>query len=98
MARFPYYKHNIQALGRLLAEAAANPAVRKRLEENPRAELRRIGLPEEATELFHFKIVSEEADKPVAVLPFQLNQERLNRHDPEYLAQVARTVISTSVN
>lgn len=98
MARFPYYKENIQALGRLLAEASLDPTLRKRLETDPVSELRRIGLPEETTALFNFKVVSEQVGKPFAVLPFRLNQQRLDRQDPDYLARVAETVFTPALN
>ncbi len=98
MARFPYYKENIRELGRLLAEASQDPDLRKRLETDPKSELRRIGLPEETMALFNFKVLSERAGQPVAVLPFRLNQQRLDRHDPDYLARVAETVITPALN
>jgi len=98
MARFPYYRENIRALGRLLAEASLDPELRKRLEEDPKSELRRIGLPEETTALFDFKVISEQSGRPFAVLPFRLNQKRLDRHDPDYLARVAETVFTPAVN
>lgn len=98
MARFPYYRENIRELGRLLAEAAIDPDLRKRLETDPKSELRRIGLPEETTALFNFKVVNEQAGQPIAVLPFRLNQQRLDQHDPDYLARVAGTVFMPVVN
>ena len=98
MARFPYYKENIRALGRLLAEAARDPKLKKRLEDDPKSELRRIGLPEETTALFNFKVVTEQEGRSLAVLPFRLNQQRLDRHDPDYLALVSETVIARALN
>jgi hypothetical protein len=98
MARFPHYKENTKALGRLLAEASVNPALRRKLQCDPSTELRRIGLPPETTELFNFKVVTEEQREPFAVLPYRLNQERLGNRDPEYLATIADTVMAGTVN
>jgi hypothetical protein len=98
MARFPYHKENVKALGRLLAEASVDPDCRRRLEADPKSELRRIGLPEQTLALFEFKIVSEADKSPIAVLPFKLNQERLKRADPDYLNLVTKTVIGQAVN
>lgn len=98
MARFPHYKENTKALGRLLAEASVNPALRKKLERDPSAELRRIGLPPETTHLFNFKVVTEEPGRPFAVLPYRLNQHKLDKRDPEYLATIADTVVTDAVN
>lgn len=98
MARFPYHKENIRELGRLLAEASIDPKLRKRLETDPKSELRRIGLPDETMALFNFKVVSEQAGHPFAVLPFRLNQQRLDQHDPDYLARVAETIITPALN
>jgi hypothetical protein len=98
MARFPHYKDNAQALGRLLAEASVDLALRERLKEDPAAELSRIGLPPEATSLFNFKIVEDNGDKPFAVLPYRLNREKLNRLDPYYLARIAETTVISKFN
>ncbi len=98
MARFPYYKENIRELGRLLAEASVDPELCKRLESDPKSELQRIGLPEETIALFNFKVLSERVGRPVAVLPFRLNQQRLDRQDPDYLARVAETVLTPTLN
>lgn len=98
MARFPHYKENAKALGRLLAEASVDLVLKERLKADPVAELRRIGLPPEATSLFNFKVVEENGDKPFAVLPYRLNQEKLNRLDPNYLAKIAETTVIPSMN
>ncbi len=98
MARFPYHEENVVALGRLLAEAAIDPARKKRLMDDPATELQRIGLPNETTALFNFKVVAEEPSIPHAVLPYRLNQEKLAHSDPSYLTTIAGTVISRQVN
>lgn len=98
MPRFPNCQPHVQAIGKLLAQAALDPEVKKRLCTTPAAELRRIGLPEQAVALFQFKVVSESVSKPTIVLPYRLNTERLERHDPDYLAKIARTLPSSAVN
>lgn len=90
MARFPYYKQNIVALGRLLAEARSNPSVRKALMENPERELARIGLPESVTKLISFKIVDTPDEKSVA-LPFKLNDKLVRQGDEAYLTSIANS-------
>lgn len=88
MARFPYYRHNVAALGRLLADARVDQCVRNRLLENPKRELQRVGLPESVTELIAFKIVDDLENDTVA-LPYKLNQRRLDEQDPAYLGSIA---------
>lgn len=89
MARFPYYRHNIAALGKLLANARVDEHYRKRLKNDPTAELRKIGLPENVLHLMAFEIVDSDAKK-VTVLPYKLNQPRLDKKDPAYLSQLAQ--------
>lgn len=98
MPRFPNCQTHAMSIGKLLAEAALDPELKKRLHSDPATELRRIGLPEQTVALFQFKIVSESGSKPAIVLPYRLNTERLERHDPDYLAKVARTIPSNAVN
>lgn len=98
MARFPHYQENAKALGRLLAEASVNPALRMRLKKDPATELGRIGLPPEATSLFNFKVVEEVGNKAFAVLPYRLNQQKMDKLDPGYLETIAETTIYTNVN
>lgn len=98
MARFPHYQENAKALGRLLAEASVKPELRERLKKDPAAELRRIGLPPEATWFINFKVVEEIDDKPFAVLPYRLNQNKLDSLDTEYLGKIADTTIYSKMN
>lgn len=84
MARFPYYRKNIQDLGRLLARARVDPVCRKELVENPKKQLRLIGLPENVVALINFKIV-DEPDGQVSVIPYRLNQAALDKEDTGYL-------------
>ncbi|WP_417668834.1 hypothetical protein [Roseibium sp.] len=99
MPRFPTYERNVLALGKLLARAASDPALKKQLQENPKEELRRIGLPEQTVELFHFHVVDEAAmDKPPVVLPYRLNDARLAQKDDDYLTQVSEIVPATRLN
>lgn len=88
MARFPYYRQNIAALGRLLAEARLDPEVRRRLSENPKRELQRLGLPQNVTELISFQVVDDTDNRSVA-LPYKLNERRLAERDPAYLSSIA---------
>ncbi len=88
MARFPYYKHNIQELGRLLVRARMDPEFRKLFIDDPKKQLRLTGLPENVIELMDFKII----DKPegtVSVIPYKLNQTSLENQDPNYLHGLA---------
>ncbi|QDG77491.1 hypothetical protein [Labrenzia sp. PHM005] len=89
MARFPYYQKNIVALGKLLANARIDERCRTRLKHDPASELRKIGLPENVLKLMAFEIVDAESRK-VTVLPYKLNQSRLDGKDPAYLGSLAR--------
>ncbi len=88
MARFPYYGRNVAALGKLLADARLDSEVRRRLLEDPKSELRRVGLPESVTELISFTVVDDTANSAVA-LPYKLNQRKLEAKDPAYLGSLA---------
>ncbi len=90
MARFPYYKQNIAELGKLLAKARTDEAYRQYFLSAPQAELTRIGLPETACKLMTFKVVDGLNENAVA-LPYKLNQDKLDRADPEYLKGLAGT-------
>ncbi len=88
MARFPYYKRNIAALGKLLAQARLDPKLRERLANDPNSLLAEIGLPENVTQLLEFEVV-DSPDRNITVLPYKLDQERLDRADSTYLTQLS---------
>lgn len=89
MARFPYHKSNIKALGRLLAQAAVDETVRTELEKDPKRVLEQLGLPKVTTDLLTFQVVSESKDRKTVALPFKLNKDKLTRKDPNYLAELS---------
>lgn len=88
MARFPLPASKIPVLGRILAEAAADPDKRDALCRNPAAVLAAAGLPANLTALFDFKIVVETAEARHVVLPFRYNAEKLARGDAAYLQEI----------
>jgi hypothetical protein len=92
MARFPYYKKNVRALGELLARAAIDAEVREALKANPKKVLSDIGLPDQATELIDFLVVEHKPGEKAVSLPFRLNQLKLNQRNPEYLSGIAKMV------
>jgi hypothetical protein len=95
MARFPHYRENVVALGKLLAEARINPAVRASLKKSPEKELARIGLPTNVTALMNFSIVDEPGNTTIAV-PFKLNDDLVRSNDPAYLTSIARNFLHTN--
>lgn len=92
MARFPYKKENIAALGRLLAEARLNADVRNALKQAPEKELAKIGLPENVTSLMNFTIVDQPDELTVAV-PYKLNSDLVGQADPAYLSSIGRNFL-----
>lgn len=90
MARFPHYKKNVVALGKLLARARLDSRYRRRLMANPTSELRKAGLPENALALMNFEIVDAQ-DNHTVVLPFRLNQNKFDLRDGPYLTAIARS-------
>lgn len=88
MARFPYYKRNVAALGKLIAQARVDPQVRRCLEQDPISALRKAGLPENVLQLMSFEVVDAKTENAVA-LPYRLNQKRLDAKDPTYLRSLA---------
>lgn len=90
MARFPYRADNVAPLGRMLARARTDVEYRDQLLKDPKAELARIGLPENVVELMTFKIVDSTNEKAVA-LPYRLNQSKLDSQDQTYLKSIAST-------
>ena len=98
MARFPYYKSNVAALGKLLAEAKLDPEKRRRLQNDPSGELRKIGLPEQTTALFNFEVVEEDPDAKCVTIPFRLNSNKLDQNDPGYLEAVGTMLSRRQAN
>ncbi len=90
MARFPYYRNNIAALGRLLAEARLNPKALAALKQDPAGELARIGLPENVTRLISFKVI-DTPDKKSVALPFKLDARLLESRNAAYLTSIANS-------
>ncbi len=89
MARFPHYRSNVVALGQLLAHARMDKEKRRKLIQNPKDELRKIGLPEHAVQLMDFAVVDATQAK-TTVLPYRLNQKKIDQADPGYLVPLAR--------
>lgn len=85
MARFPYYKRNIQALGRLLAQAALDEELRKSLQKDPASFLSELGLPAQTTDLMQFTVVDGKEARNAVALPFRLNDAKLEAADKTYL-------------
>lgn len=98
MARFPHYKSNVASLGKLLARAATDAGVKEAFQQDPAAFLREIGLPEETTELFDFKVVSDDVTKGSVTLPYRLNDSKLSNGDAEYLGHLSHLFPSRSLN
>ncbi|WP_306145077.1 hypothetical protein [Roseibium sp. MMSF_3412] len=90
MARFPHYKSNAAKLGKLLAHAATDASVNKAFKQDPASFLREIGLPPETTELFNFKVVSENSSTKSVTLPYRLNAAKLANEDAEYLGGLSQ--------
>lgn len=88
MARFPHYEKNAVALGRLLANAALDPALKAALKADPKSVLRDIGLPDLAVELFEFQIVDARDYTSTITLPYRLNAEKVAKADEQYLSQL----------
>ncbi|SUB00931.1 NHLP leader peptide domain [Pannonibacter phragmitetus] len=88
MARFPLPASKIPALGRILAEAAADPDKREALCRNPAAVLAAAGLPASLTALFDFRIITETPGSRHVVLPFRYNAEKLALADASYLQDI----------
>lgn len=89
MARFPHYRRNVKALGKLIATVATDETLQKSFRENPKLFLEKIGLPQQATELLSFKVVAEADTQKAVTIPFRLNAEKLARNDPGYLADLS---------
>ena len=88
MARFPHYKKNAAALGKLLATASLDPKLKAALQADPKALLRQIGLPDVTVELFEFKIVDAKDHASTITLPYRLNAEKVAKADAQYLFQL----------
>lgn len=90
MARFPYHERNVVELGKMLARAAVDEDYRKALQKNPAAELSRLGLPKQTTDLMIFKVIDGKQHPNAVALPFKLNQSKLAGQDENYLAGLSR--------
>ncbi|EFO33874.1 hypothetical protein TRICHSKD4_0993 [Roseibium sp. TrichSKD4] len=98
MARFPYHKSKVSALGRLLAKAATDPAFKAELMQNPQEVLKKAALPDVTLQLFNFNVVDGAQNTPMIALPYRLNEQKVAECDPEYLAGVARLVPTTNLS
>jgi len=90
MARFPYHERNVVELGKLIARAAVDEKYRKFLQGNAAAELADIGLPTQTTKLIEFKVVDSSQHPSATVLPFRLNQAKLDARNPDYLSALSK--------
>jgi len=90
MARFPHYRRNVAELGRLLARAAMDESFRKALIDSPEETLASVGLPKETTSLMTFKVVDQRVQKNAVVLPYKLNDSKLENNDPAYAQELAK--------
>ncbi|MEL7528362.1 MAG: hypothetical protein AAFN16_21495 [Pseudomonadota bacterium] len=98
MARFPHYKRNVKALGKLIAAVATDETLQKSFRENPKLFLEKIGLPPETTELLNFKVVAEAGTQKAVTIPFRLNPEKLARNDPGYLTDLSNLFPRNQLN
>jgi len=91
MARFPYYRHNVKDLGRLIAQASQDASFRATLENDPATALTKIGLPQQTVELLKFKVVDEKTVPNAVALPFRLNQTKVENKDEAYLQSLGKS-------
>lgn len=98
MARFPYRPADVQALGRLLGEAAIDAAKRQALIDDPKGCLRRAGLSDDTIALIDFKVVADSVGKTHVVLPYRLNARRVEAGDADYLSGLARSLVPQALN
>lgn len=95
MARFPMPASKVAALGRILAEAAVNPAQRQALIDDPKTVLAAAGLPAELTSLFDFKVVCDSENARHIVLPFRYNTDKVRHGDNGYLSEIGKGTLGT---
>jgi len=98
MARFPYYHRNINALGRLIAQAASDPDFLSRLSSNPNAALEEIGLPKQTTALMNFRVVKETSGRQSITLPFRVDTSKIKAGDAAYLEQFKQSLHTQTPN
>ncbi len=98
MARFPYYRSNIKALGKLLAQAALDEDLRIALQKDPGKFLAELGLPRQTTELMQFTVVDEKEHRKAAAVPFRLNDDKLKAADETYLEGLATMLHQPRLN
>ncbi|WP_420332215.1 hypothetical protein [Roseibium sp.] len=98
MARFPHYKRNVKALGKLIAKVATNEALMQSFRKDPKPFLEKLGLPEQTTELLSFRVVSECGTRKAITIPYRLNSEKLARRDPDYLAGLSNLFPQKQLN
>lgn len=99
MARFPHYKSNAKALGKLIAAAATDPALQDSFRKDPKSFLEKIGLPKQTTELMRFSVVCEaDTHQKAVALPYRLNADKLERKDADYLGELSNLFPQTALN
>jgi hypothetical protein len=90
MARFPYHKKNVKALGELLAKAALDERLKTSLQKDPAKFLVKIGLPEQTTSLIDFEVVDQKNEPKAVALPYRLNDHKLSNSNRAYLSDLSQ--------
>jgi hypothetical protein len=90
MARFPYYQKNIRKLGEVLARARTDQDFRQKFMANPESVLKEVELPPSVQHLMNFEVIDGSKHKAV-VLPYRLNQSKLDSIDSEYVRGLANS-------
>ena len=88
MPRFPATKNNIRSLGALIAKASLDKKYQESFKKHTVSHLAEIKLPEETTSLFNFKIIEESSTKKIVVIPFRLNQSKLDNLNQSYIETI----------
>ena len=90
MARFPYYQKNIRKLGAVLARARTDHDFRQKFMSNPESVLKEVELPPSVQHLMIFEVIDGSSHKAV-VLPYRLNQSKLDSRDGDYVRGLANS-------
>ncbi|MTH96251.1 hypothetical protein [Roseibium sp. RKSG952] len=88
MARFPFFKNNVRALGKILAQASIDDVFAEHFASSPNKILKDAGLPEQTTSLFNIVIAKNDLAKRKVILPYKLNTKKLSELDHEYTTRV----------
>lgn len=92
MARFQIDDSKLPGLGKALAQAVVDPAVRAGLKNDPSGFLVNAGVDADAIKGLSFQIVEDTGTTLNIVVPAAIDQQKVDADDQQYLIEMGKSV------